>query len=310
MARNLGYDGRNIRGQGGDRLIIDEAGFTKESVLEEAVYAIIAASSHAEIIQISTPNGLNHFWKSYQRGVPGSLEIQSFHMPSWGNPFLPRRYLREQKLKRSSLAWRVEYGAEFVDEQNAVFPWSVIEAALDETLIIPISPEDRHRYTIGYDPAESHDRSALVTLDATALPWPFVDVRDIAGQGWAIQQEQVERQAELYNKAQVLMDATSVGDPIFQALKGAKLNVAGLKFTNQSKRELIDGFALELEQGNLRLPYHDDFLSELKFYRRDVSAAGTVTLGAAPGEHDDLVTAAARSAPSKESKARSYSRTD
>jgi Terminase RNaseH-like domain len=99
--------------------------------------------------------------------------------------------------------------------------------------------------------------------------------------------------AEHYNKAQILMDATSVGDPIYQALKGAKLNIAGLKFTNQSKRELIDGFALELEQGNLRLPYHDDFLSELKFYRRDVSAAGTVTLGAAPGEHDDLVTAAA-----------------
>jgi Terminase RNaseH-like domain len=120
-----------------------------------------------------------------------------------------------------------------------------------------------------------------------------VDVRDIAGQGWAIQQEQVQRQAELYSKAQILMDATSVGDPIFQALKGAKLNITGLKFTNQSKRELIDGIALELEQGNLRLPYHDDFLSELKFYRRDVSAAGTVTLGAAPGEHDDLVTAAA-----------------
>jgi transcriptional regulator with XRE-family HTH domain len=60
----------------------------------------------------------------------------------------------------------------------------------------------------------------------------------------------VQRQAELYNKAQILMDATSVGDPIYQALKGAKLNIAGLKFTNQSKRELIDGFALELEQGN------------------------------------------------------------
>jgi hypothetical protein len=55
-----------------------------------------------------------------------------------------------------------------------------------------------------------------------------------------LQQEQVQRQAERYDKAQILLEATSVGDPILQALKAAE--DCGFKFTNQSNREMINGF--------------------------------------------------------------------
>lgn len=293
MARNLGRDGRHVRGRGGDRLIIDESAYVRERTLSEAVFPMIAASSYAEIVQTSTPNGLNHFWKSYQRGLPGDSNTQSFHMPSWKNPFLSRRYLIEQERKRTSLAWRVEYGAEFVDEQNAVFLWSVIEQALDEELVMSAPYCDGHNYVLGWDPASVHDRSGLVALDITSLPWQVVDVQDIAGPSWTTQMDRVSDMAEKYGGAGVLMDATSMGDPLFETLKDRGVQVSPFRFTNQSKRELIDGLVLVFEQGDVKLPHHDDLLSELKFYRRDVSRAGTVTLGAAEGEYDDLVTALA-----------------
>jgi len=45
----------------------------------------------------------------------------------------------------------------------------------------------------------------------------------------------------------------------------------GLRFTSQSTQELIDGLVLRLEQGELTIPPHSALLSELKYYRFELT---------------------------------------
>lgn len=290
-ARGLGHDGSTARGFGADVVYPDEAAFIKERIIAEVISPMLTASRFAEIAAISTPNGLNWFYDAYMRGMPGTGDCQSFHMPTWHNPFLNRSHLRNEKIKRTSLAWDVEYGALFVDDQAAQFPWRILEPVIDPDLPMRQEPEASRRYVIGYDPADTQDRSGVVVLDATARPWTPVHIEDISRTGYVAQKREIARLSSAYRQAPVLIDASHTS--LMQELEVLGVPITEFRFTNESKRDLIDGLALSIEQRELRLPFHQDLISELKFYRREKNKAGNLVLGAPEDGYDDLATALA-----------------
>ncbi len=154
-------------------------------------------------------------------------------------------------------------------------------------------PSER-RYVAGYDPAKWVDRSAIVVLDTTERPWRVMDIQDIGGTDYILQATVVKTMADRFNRAHVLVDSTS-HDQMLEQLKKDGVKVEGYQFTNASKQELINGLVIAMEQGDVKIPNHRLLVEELKYYRKEFTAAGNVKLGAPdkPGIHDDLVTALA-----------------
>ena len=135
---------------------------------------------------ISTPFGMNSFFDYWFKGQGDDPSITSFSYPSESNPLLDKAHLEHQKLTMTSLAYSIEYGAAFREDQAAVFPWSLIQSCIQDPELFDTVPPGR-RFVAGYDPAKWHDRSALVVLDSTARPWQVVDIQDISGRDYIVQ---------------------------------------------------------------------------------------------------------------------------
>jgi hypothetical protein len=98
----------------------------------------------------------------------------------------------------------------------------------------------------------------------------------------------VVRVARKYS-AQVWLDSTGVGDPIFEALRKEQLRVQGYQFTNNSKEALIDALALTLENHEIRLMDLPAQTAELSAYQYELTPSRNVRMNAPEGMHDDCV---------------------
>jgi Terminase large subunit, T4likevirus-type, N-terminal/Terminase RNaseH-like domain len=291
MARSVSHDARNIRGHGADRVIVDEAAFVGETILTQVVPPILAASRYRELVLLSTPFGTHGAFHAYfERGMAGDPDVRAFHFPTSANPHVPAEYLERQRREMTALAFATEYLAEFCEDVGAVFRYDVIQAAISSDLIP--GAVDGHHYVIGYDPARYSDRSGVAVLDCTELPYRCVQVLDLSGRDYLHQAATIRQLADAYNRAKVLVDATS-HDQMVSQLKRDGVRAEPYRFTAESKRELIDGLVIALEHGDLVLPNHPDLIRELSYYRFETTAAGNVKLGApeGAGHFDDLVTA-------------------
>ena len=151
MARTADEDGRNLRGHSADRVIVDEAAFVRDQVIEEVIGPMLA-DRNGELVMISTPFGKNHFYRAFVRGQGNGvmeyrsngvmenpvlqhsstppLRFRSFRFPSWANPHISREYIEAQREVVTERQFKVEYEAEFMDDQSAVFAWEDIQQAV------------------------------------------------------------------------------------------------------------------------------------------------------------------------------------
>jgi len=331
-ARTADDDGRNLRGQCADRVIVDEAAFVRDTVVAEVIGPMLA-DRNGQLVMISTPFGKNHFYRAFIEGQKGSTEspcstvprgvlggaasarTRSFRFPSWANPYISREYIDFQRTVLTERQFKVEYEAQFVDDQSAVFPWEHIEAALEEQSkprlgarssenSVPVAGIDWARYsdytaivilavnteqsTAGDDPIASFDRYRLLALDR------------FGGMEWGTQVERITGLLQTYGVISVAADQTSVGDPVLEMLRNtlgqrnmANIDVEGVVFTNQVKRELVDNLAVRLANREIKFPYIEQLVRELQFYEYELTEAGNVRTRARCGHHDDCVMALA-----------------
>jgi predicted phage terminase large subunit-like protein len=101
-----------LRGVGLSYVVLDEYAFMKEEVWELIIRpALIRAEGGA--LFIGTPDGKNHFWKLYLKGMSGDPEWKSWHFPSSDNPYLPRSEIEKAKNELSVDRFRQEMEASF-----------------------------------------------------------------------------------------------------------------------------------------------------------------------------------------------------
>ncbi|HOK55569.1 MAG TPA: terminase family protein, partial [Armatimonadota bacterium] len=68
MARTADEDGRNLRGHSADRVIVDEAAYVRDAVVEEVISPMLA-DKNGQLVMISTPFGKNHFYRAFMQGA-------------------------------------------------------------------------------------------------------------------------------------------------------------------------------------------------------------------------------------------------
>jgi hypothetical protein len=102
-----------------------------------------------------------------------------------------------------------------------------------------------------------------------------------------VQKERIVAACNKYD-AYALIDSTGLGDPILDDLM-PNMRVNGYKFTNISKRQLIEALIVSVERGEISFPEIPELINELSIFAFEQGETGTIRYNAPEGMHDDIV---------------------
>ncbi|MFZ4506587.1 MAG: terminase large subunit domain-containing protein [Fimbriimonas sp.] len=292
MARSAAVP-RSLRGLEAHGIVVDEAAFVPEKVITEVLWPMLA-TTNGSMTLISTPNGLNAFWRLFRRGERGELGIWSRQAPSWENPMVSPEFLAVQREIGYEKSYAIEYGAEFLDITGAVFR----QEAIDASLVTADSIETRPPYSVGVDWAMTKDFTAVAVMGGNRDRAHLVHLDRFNRCSWEIQVERVEAILREFPRCSVLCDATGIGSPLTEMLqrKRPDLSIRTFGFNQKSKPRLVEGLLDLFERGAIRMAAHGALLQELQEFHGSETATGHIQFVGTSGHHDDLVIALALAA--------------
>ena len=277
----------NLRGEGLDLAVLDEAAFMAPRVWPEIVRPMLTATRGGALF-LSTPFGRNWFWDQFRLGLDDAVaEWQSFQFSTASNPLIEAGELESIRRETTELVWQTEYQAQFRDDSGQVFRG--IRAAVVPGRVA--APEAGHIYVAGVDWGRHHDYTVIAVIDATARRLVALD--RFNNIGWRLQRGRLKALAEHWRAQLIWAEANSIGAPNIEALQDEGLPMRSFLTTAKSKSPLIESLALAIERGLLGLLDDPVLLAELASFSLERLPGGGYRYGAPPGGHDDTVIAAA-----------------
>jgi phage FluMu gp28-like protein len=265
----------NLRGRKFHLVIIDEAAFISD--LEDGWNNSIRPTLtdyEGRAVFLSTPRGKNFFYSLFMK--QGENDWQSFKFSTYDNPHINPREIDEARIQLPEVVFNQEYLAD--PAENSANPFG---NAFIKRCIKPISAHQIVSY--GIDLAKSVDFTVIIGLDNAGNVAYF----DRFQLDWHNTKETIKR----LPPAPIIVDSTGVGDPILEDLLREGVNIEGLKFTSQSKQQLMEGLASAIQQGKIGFP-EGVIVDELDVFEYQFTANG-VRYSAPSGFHDDCVMALA-----------------
>ena len=249
----------------------------------------ILAENGGWAIFLYTPRGMNHGWKLIQQAKANTFN--AINNPSgwfWqiltvdDTRAISREAIEQERNEMPADLFEQEYYCKFIEGAGAFF--RRIRENVDHDELVPTPG---HRYQLGVDLAKYQDFTVLTPIDLfnfkvgrperfNRTDWPFVKSR-------------IEATAHKYNHAKVWVDQTGLGDPIVDDLSAAGLQVEGYKFTEVSRRQLLDNLQVLLSQDRIKLPNDEGLLAELQSMSFTLSETGKIKLQVPEGLHDDRI---------------------
>jgi terminase large subunit-like protein len=280
----------SLLGEGLDFLIVDEAAHLKPSIWQGYLSQRLIDRKGWALL-ISTPHGKGWFYDLFRKGQDGDPDYASWNHPSWSNPYLDAAVIEQERGRLPDAVFRTEYGAEFLEGSGAVFR-NVRECATGNWQ----EPENGPPYVAGLDLARTNDSTVLVIMNSKR---EVVFVDRFNRLDWTLQIQRVATGVNRYRDAQIYVDSTGVGEPVFESIRAAGCNALQYPFTQRSKAALIDNLALMLEQKKIVLPKPELWpagIDELESFEYSITDNGSVRTSAPSGAHDDCVIALALAA--------------
>jgi len=274
----------SLLGEAVGLLIIDEAGKIRDEVFYQYLEPILI-DHQAPMIAIGTPRGKNWFYDFWLKGQdPLQPDYKSFSFPTIDNPTLNRPFLEKIFANTPEHIRQQEYEASFLEDTSLVFR-GISDCAVGQLE----EPKPGHRYKIGIDVAKYHDFWVSIVIDRMPNPYKVVGFERSNKLDWNFQKARTIVQAQKWNNAEILIDSTGVGDPIFEDLSRAGLSIKPYQFTSPSKKLLIENLALMIEQRQIIFPPIPELINELKSFEYELTRWSNIRYGAPSGKFDDCV---------------------
>ena len=230
---------------------------------------------------ISTPLGRNFFYTLYCWGQDENRpDFQSFNFKTSDNPYINKSVIDAAQQTLPHDVFRQYYLAEFLDDSAGVFRGikACIKGEYEEA-------KQGVTYYAGVDLAKTQDFTVITICDSAGHVVYF-DRFNLAA--WPVQKQRIIAAIRQFN-ARTLVDSTGKGDPIYDDLKAAGLNVDPYVFTNHSKQNLIERLQVDIEHQVISFPFQKELIHELEVYEYEITRAGNITYNAPSGFHDDCV---------------------
>ena len=215
-----------VRGSSFNIIFLDEFAYVPASVAEQffsSVYPTISSGKSTKVIIVSTPHGMNMFYKiwndaQYKRNSYVPIEVHWTEVPG-----------RDEKWKKETIAntseqqFATEFECEFLGSTNTLINASKLRMmsykepiVKHEGLNVYENPIKDHNYIITADVARGtkNDASAFVVFDVTSIPYKVVasfkdnEIKPL------LFPHKIHHVAKAYNNAYVLVEVNDIGEQV------------------------------------------------------------------------------------------------
>ena len=219
-----------VRGGSYNVIFLDEFAFIPNHIADQffaSVYPTISSGKSTKVIIVSTPHGMNHFYRMWHDAEKGSNE----YIPTdvhWSEvPGRDAEWKRQTIANTSDQQFKVEFECEFLGSVDTLIAPSKLRSMVYEDpktrnagLDVYFEPERDHDYVVTVDVARGvgGDYSAFVVVDITNFPHKLVakyrnnEIKPMLFPNviWEV--------AKSYNGAFVLCEVNDVGDQVASIL--------------------------------------------------------------------------------------------
>jgi hypothetical protein len=274
----------SLLGEGLNGMVIDEAARIKDSIWHEYLRPTLS-DKQGWLLAISTPKGMNWFYQGYMNGQKHIEDTESWNFTTQDNPYIKPEEIALAKTTMPQRAFEQEYLGIFLGNVGGVF--RSIQQCIDDNIIMRDAAEGGVSYAMGVDLAKYQDFTVIIVIDK--LKNNVVYMERFNQIDWTLQEKRIIDVWNKFASPETFVDATGVGDRVFEELAKTITNINGVKFTGTSKTELIDELSIMMDNKLIHFPNLPDLIDELNIYEYEVTKAGNVRLNAPTGYHDDCV---------------------
>jgi hypothetical protein len=299
-------------------LVIDECAWIPKNIWDEfysSIYPTVSSSPKSKIIMISTPRGMNHFFKfwhdsEHQKNVFANYAIGYMDVPAYAEPGFKERTIQELGMQK----WLQEYECQFLGSsgtlisgyhlQNTLVMEDPYDIRFDDHFRIfelPVKDDDdpkkNHQYVMICDFGEGVglDYNTIQVMDITGgVPWREVAVYEDNTIAPAEMPYVIERIGKMYNTALCIGETNNLGigilddlnyDLEYENIFYGDNDHFGIKMTKSSKLTGCMRLKQNIEDGNMTVQDQGTISQFSTFIKvRDSYAAEEDT------DHDDLIT--------------------
>ncbi len=313
--------GSAARGMSFSLIFLDEFAFVPPNDAEDffrSVYPTISSGSDTKMIVVSTPKGMNHFYKMWMEAKEGRSQFKPTEIHWTAPPGRDEDWKQQQIANTSEDQFRQEFETEFIGSASTLISPSKLS---NMSYIKPKFAKDGidfyedvkpgHNYLITADSARGLrlDYSAFVVIDVTTIPYKVVAKYRDNTITPLIYPQFLYNIANHFNKAWLLVETNDVGSQVAEALasefsyenllktvskgragfvlgggQGAK---NGVTTTSPVKTKGCSNFKSLIETDRLIIEDYDIYVEMTTFTRKGDSADSQ--FAAEAGTNDDLV---------------------
>ena len=220
-----------VRGMSFNILFLDEFAFVPNHIAEaffSSVYPTITSGKTTKVIMVSTPHGMNHFYRYWHDAEKGKNEYVPTDVHWSQVPGRDAEWKRQTIANTSEQQFKIEFECEFLGSVNTLIsPAKLKNLVYDEPLKrnagldIYENPKEEHNYIITVDVARGigNDYSAFIVFDTTEFPYKVVakyrnnEIKPMLFPNIILDV------AKGYNNAYLLVEVNDIGDQVASILQ-------------------------------------------------------------------------------------------
>jgi len=220
-----------VRGMSFNILFLDEFAFVPNHIAEaffSSVYPTITSGKSTKVIMVSTPHGMNHFYRYWHDAERGKNE----YIPTdvhWSQvPGRDAEWKAQTIANTSEQQFKIEFECEFLGSVNTLINPAKLRTMVYEEPIqrsagldIYEKAQKEHNYIVTVDVARGlgNDYSAFIVFDTTEFPYKVVakyrnnEIKPMLFPNIILDV------AKGYNNAYVLVEVNDIGDQVASILQ-------------------------------------------------------------------------------------------
>ena len=221
-----------VRGMSFNIIFLDEFAFVPNHIAESffaSVYPTITSGKSTKVIMVSTPHGMNHFYRYWHDAQRGRNEYTATEVHWSEVPGRDSEWKRQTIANTSDQQFKVEFECEFLGSVDTLISVAKLRNLVFDDpiqnngkgLVVYEEPKKESNYIITVDTARGidHDYSAFVVFDITQFPYKTVaryknnEIKPMLFPSIILDM------AKAYNEAYVLVEVNDIGDQVATILQ-------------------------------------------------------------------------------------------
>ena len=220
-----------VRGMSFNILFLDEFAFVPNHIADSffaSVYPTITSGKNTKVIIVSTPHGMNHFYRMWHDAEKGKNEY-IFTDVHWSEvPGRDEEWKKQTIANTSEQQFKVEFECEFLGSVDTLIAPSKLRSLVYDHpktrsggLDLYIDPIENHDYLITVDVARGvgNDYSAFIVMDITEFPHRVVAKYRNNEIKPMLFPSIIHEIATSYNDAYILCEVNDIGDQVASILQ-------------------------------------------------------------------------------------------